>query len=77
MAAAVVTNATTLEGQLWETAIKVQLAELAVPAETRPNNIQTTLDVENGTISITFSCPATFTLNGTGGFVAVPTSYLA
>ncbi|MBU7587245.1 MAG: hypothetical protein KAF91_31100 [Nostoc sp. TH1S01] len=76
MAASVETNATTLEGQLWEVAIKTQLAELAVPADTRPNNIQTTLDVENGSISITFTCPATFTVNATGGLVAVPTPYL-
>lgn len=76
MAAAVPTTATTLEGQLFEVATRVQLAELAEPAETRPNNIQTNLDIENGTVSITFTAPATFTIGAAGQMVATPTAYL-
>jgi hypothetical protein len=76
MAASVETTATTLEGQLFEIANRVQLAELAQPVETRPNNIQVALDTENGTISITFSAPATFTIGAAGQLVASPAPYL-
>lgn len=76
MAASVQTTATTLEGQLWELAVQTQIAELAVPAETRPNNVQTNIDTENGTVSITFTCDATFTVGAGGQLVAAPTPYL-
>ena len=76
MAASIETTATTLEGQLWEIALKTQLAELAIPVETRPNNIQTTVDTENQTVSITFSVPATFSVSAAGALVAIPTAYL-
>ncbi|MEH2337097.1 hypothetical protein [Nostoc sp.] len=76
MAAAITTTATTLEGQLLEIAGHIQLGELAVPAETRPNNIQVTSDYENQLISVAFSCPMTLAVNSAGAIVAAPTTYL-
>ena len=76
MAAAIPTTANTLEGQLFEIANRVQLAELSQPEENRPNNIQVNLDTENGTLSLTFSAPATFSINSSGQLVATPTPYL-
>lgn len=76
MAAAVASTATSLEGQLFETANRIQAAELEQPIETRPNNIQVTLDRENETISVVFTSPATFSIDGTGKLVASPTPYL-
>jgi hypothetical protein len=76
MAASVTTVATTLEGQLWEVAVRAQIAELAIPVETRPNNIQTSIDTENQLVTITFSAPATFGISATGALVATPTAYL-
>ncbi len=75
MAAAIETTATTLEGQLWEVALKVQIAELA-DTTNNPNNIQTTIDTENQTVSVTFTAPATFTVSNAGALVAAPTPYL-
>ncbi|MCL6750066.1 hypothetical protein KBT16_03370 [Nostoc sp. CCCryo 231-06] len=76
MATGVTPVATILEGQLWEIAVRVQVAELAIDPATRPNNIQTTIDTENQTVSVTFSCPATFSLSSSGALVASPTAYL-
>ncbi|MDZ7970510.1 MAG: hypothetical protein RM368_37230 [Nostoc sp. DedSLP03] len=76
MADSVETVATTLEGQLWELAVRAQAAELAIPAETRPNNVTTTIDTENQTVAVTFTSPATFTVSAAGALVAAPTPYL-
>ncbi|NEU77394.1 hypothetical protein PI95_034225 [Hassallia byssoidea VB512170] len=76
MAAAITSTATTLEGQLWEAALRVQFAELSMPAETRLNNIQVNTDTENQVLSIVFSAPASFTLSSDGALVAAPTPYL-
>jgi hypothetical protein len=76
MAASIASSATTLEGQLWETALRVQLAELAIDAATRPNNIQVNVDTENQIVSLIFSSPATLSLGSDGSLVASPTAYL-
>jgi hypothetical protein len=76
MAAAIDTTATTLEGQLWEVANRVQLAEAQIPIEDRPTNVTTTVDTENSTVSVTFTAPATFTIGTTGALIASPTPYL-
>ncbi len=76
MAAAIDTVSTTLEGQLWEVALRVQVAELAVDPATRPNNVTTTIDTENQTVSVTFTSPATFSVSAGGALVAAPTAYL-
>lgn len=76
MAASVTLQSTTLEGQLIEVAVLIQNAELALPIETRPDNIQITPDIEGGTITVTFSVPATATVNATGNLTLVPSTYL-
>lgn len=76
MAASVTTTATTLEGQLWEVAVRAQVAELAIDPATRPNNVTTTIDTENQTVSVTFTAPATFSVSSSGALVASPTTYL-
>ncbi|WP_375505668.1 hypothetical protein [uncultured Nostoc sp.] len=76
MAAAATLVATTLEGQLWEVAIRAQIAELAIAPETRPNNVQTTIDTENKLVTVTFSAPATFAVSAAGALVANPVAYL-
>lgn len=76
MAASVETTATTLEGQLWEVAVRAQVAELAIAPEDRPNNVTTTIDTENQTVAVTFTAPATFSVNASGALVASPTPYL-
>ncbi|MDZ8136323.1 MAG: hypothetical protein RM049_13605 [Nostoc sp. DedQUE04] len=76
MAASVTTVATTLEGQLWEVAVRAQIAELAIDPADRPNNIQTSIDTENQLVTITFSAPATFSVSAAGALVATPTAYL-
>jgi hypothetical protein len=76
MAASIASTATTLEGQLWEVALQVQLAELTIPVETRPNNIQVNVDTEGQTVSVTFSVPAQFTVSSSGALVATPVAYL-
>ena len=76
MAAAATLVATTLEGQLWETAVRAQVAELAIAEADRPNNVQTTIDTENKTVSVTFTAPAAITVSASGALVAAPTAYL-
>ncbi|MBN3907592.1 MAG: hypothetical protein HWQ35_13840 [Nostoc sp. NMS1] len=75
MAASVTTVASTLEAQLWELAIRIQQAELAITTD-RPNNIQTSVDTENKLVSITFSAPAVFSVSSAGALVATPAVYL-
>lgn len=76
MADAATLVATTLEGQLWETAVRAQVAELAIAPDLRPNNVQTTIDTENKTVSVTFTAPAAITIGSTGALVASPVAYL-
>lgn len=64
MAAPITTTATNLVAQLLEVAGAVQAAELAIPEETRPDNISFTPDTEGGTISISVSLPVTFSSAG-------------
>jgi hypothetical protein len=60
MAAPITTTATNLVAQMLEVAGAVQSAELALPEETRPDNISFTPDTEAGTIAISISLPVTF-----------------
>ena len=76
MANAATLTATTLEGQLWEVAVRAQVAELAIPVADRPNNVQTTIDTENQTVSVTFTASATFSISSVGALEASPTPYL-
>jgi hypothetical protein len=73
MAAAITTTATTLEGQLLEVAGAMQAAELAVPEETRPDNVQILPDAESGTITVSVNMEAAFSASGGEiSFTAVP-----
>jgi hypothetical protein len=64
MAASITTTATNLVAQVLEVAGALQSAELALPVETRPDNISITPDAEGGTISISMSIPVTFSSAG-------------
>ena len=75
MASAATLTATTLEGQAREVARLMQAAELAIPAETRPDNVQIATDFENLTVNITISLPVT--LSGSGAaFTFTASEYL-
>lgn len=75
MAAAFTTTATSLEGQFMELAREIQELELAIPVETRPNNITITPDFEALVCNITVALP--ITLSGTGASItAVAAPYL-
>lgn len=75
MAASRTTVATTLEAQMLEVASAMQIAELA-DTTNNPNNVQVTPDFEAGTVSITATLPATFSLNTDGSLKVIPTVYL-
>ena len=75
MASAATLTATTLEGQAREVARLMLAAELAIPAETRPDNVQIATDFENRTVNITISLPVT--LSGSGAaFTFTASEYL-
>lgn len=76
MAAAIVTTATTLEGQAFEIAQKLQELELAVPEETRPNQAAIDPDFEAQTMALSVTLPFTFSTNATGEMVIAPGTYL-
>lgn len=69
MAASITTTATTLEGQLLEVARELVELELAIPTDTRPDNAQIAIDLENLTVTVTASLP--ITLSGTGANIAI------
>lgn len=76
MAASITTTATTLEGQMLEVALAIQAKEaLTVNTTGAVNNLQVTVDVEGGSVSIVSTLPATFTSSG-GSLQVVPTAYL-
>ncbi|NET39358.1 MAG: hypothetical protein F6K19_46560 [Cyanothece sp. SIO1E1] len=64
MATSITTNATALEGQLLEVAREMQIKETAQSAT---NRVTITSNIENGTVTINATLPAT--LSGTGGAV--------
>lgn len=68
MAAPITSTATNLVAQLLEVAGAVQSAELAIPVETRPDNISLTPDTESNTITISATIPVTFA--STGGAIS-------
>lgn len=69
-------KSTTKPAGLLELAHLLQADELAVPAETRPDNISITYDAEAGTASVTATLPITFTLDANGKPVATAVDYL-
>jgi hypothetical protein len=75
MAASISTTATTLEGQIFELCRELQELELAVPADTRPDNITIAPDIEALQVAITLTLP--ITLGGSGAnIVMTAASYL-
>lgn len=64
MAAAITTASTTLEGQALEIAIALQSAELSVPEETRPNNIEVNFNTEDEQVSISINLPVNLSVVG-------------
>lgn len=73
MAASITTTAADLETQLFEVAGAIQELEVAQSAT---NRLTITPNVEAQTITVSFTCPATF--SGTGGNISMsPSTYLA
>ncbi|NET03081.1 MAG: hypothetical protein F6K61_21550 [Sphaerospermopsis sp. SIO1G1] len=66
MAAAVTTSATTIEAQVFEVVQNMQLLELAIPEDTRPNQVTIDPDTEAQTVTMTVTVPITNTI-GAGG----------
>jgi hypothetical protein len=76
MAASATLTANTLEGQALEIARIMQAAELAIAADTRPNNVTIDPDLEALTVTISITLPVV--LSGTGGaFTLSSGTYLA
>jgi hypothetical protein len=76
MAAAATLSATSLEGQALEVARLIQSAELAIAADTRPNNVTIAPDLEAQTVTLTITLPVV--LSGSGGaFTLTAGTYLS
>lgn len=61
---------------LLEMAFSLQSSELAVPVDTRPNNVAITLDAETQVVTVTATLPFTYTLDSTGKPVITATDYI-
>jgi hypothetical protein len=61
---------------LLELAHLLQADELAVPADTRPNNVTISYDAEAATATVTATLPITFSLDANGKPVATATDYI-
>ncbi len=72
MAAAFTTTASTIEGQVLELAREIQELELAIPEETRPNNIGIAIDLEALTATVNITLP--IVLSGTGNSMSIAAS---
>lgn len=70
------TSATSLEQQAYLVALELQKLELAIPAETRPNNTSIAFDTEASTVSFTVNLGTTMTISGGNAVIAAQT-YLA
>lgn len=77
MAASITTVSTTLEGQVFETAQKLQQLELAVPEISRPNRITINPDLEAKTVTVSITFETVISTNTNGQLVIAPVSYLA
>lgn len=62
MASTITTVGTTLEGQAYEIALKLNELELAVPEENRPNNTTIAYDTEANTVTIGITLATTLTI---------------
>lgn len=64
------TAATTLEQQAYLVALALQNLELAIPADTRPNNTQIAFDTEEGTVAISIALSTQMTVAGGSAVIA-------
>ncbi len=77
MAATITTVSTSLEGQAFEIATKMQELELAVDADIRPNRVSITPNFEDKNVDVTLSIPFTFAQDTSGNIVISAATYLA
>lgn len=61
---------------LLEVAMLLQASELAIPEETRPNNVSVTFDSDAQTATIAATLPVTFALDANGQAVVTATDYI-
>ncbi|WP_414529117.1 hypothetical protein [Nodularia chucula] len=61
---------------LLEVALLLQKDELALPEDTRPDNVSVSFDTDAQTATISATIPITFELNPQGEFVATGVEYL-
>lgn len=72
MAAPIDTSgATSLEKQAYQVALALVQAELAVPADTRPDQATLTYDVDGGTVAIAVTLNTTLVANGSTAEITV------
>jgi hypothetical protein len=75
MAAAIPTTSLTLEGQLFEIANLLQIAELAIPEASRPNRVSIAYNTETLSVDITASFSVTNSVAGSNSTFS-PVAYL-
>jgi hypothetical protein len=74
MAAAIsLSGITTLEQQAYVVALELQKLELAIPAETRPNNVQIAFDTEASTVAISINLGTALTVSAGSAHIAAVT----
>lgn len=66
MAATILTVGDSLEAQVLETVLALQLRELSMPAATRPNNTTITVDTEAKQVVLTVTMPVEMVVGATG-----------
>lgn len=64
-------SATSLEKQLYMVALAMVQAELAIPAETRPDQATVTYDIDGGTVAIASTLNTTLVANGSTAEISV------
>ena len=60
-----------LEQQAYSIALELQKLELAVPAETRPDQVQIAFDIEGNTVGIAMSLDTSLTVTNGNAVISV------
>lgn len=76
MAGAINTVSPALEGQVLETALALQLRELAQPEATRPNNVTVAIDTEAKQVSLSVTMPVEVIVNNVGQIEIIAMPYV-
>ena len=76
MAASIATVGDSLESQVLETVLALQLQELAQPAATRPNNVSVAVDTEAQQVSLTVTMPVAVVIGATGQIEITASPYI-